>query len=791
MIMMRFFTSDLRRNLIKIVCLTLGMSIGFLLIAKAYLEETYDTFHPGHEQLYLLTESVTMNGEYREYDKTAGAIAPGIKRYSPLVESATRYTYLHSDMRLMTSDRKYHRAQNVLMADSCFFDVFRTEILAGDPHEALSVVNSIMIPQSLAEQLGPDAMGMELQAPDWLPDIKFTVRGIYKDFPLNTVLSNGVYLSLSSIGQFTYDGRDNWIGNDRYVSFVRLTAGADPKDLQPHVSKMLTGNIDSEDLEMTHYNIGTKPITDIHSSNDSVRTMIWILTLLAVILLMSAGLNYLLITIGQMGKRAKEMAVRKCYGTSNLKIFGIVMGESLFFLTVSMALAILIAMCLSDACMRLLGHTAGELLTTGQVWMVEVAVCLGLLIVTGVIPAWMYCRTPVAHSFRVKVCSRRLWKLALLSIQFIASGFLTCMLVLVGRQYAHVSSTDMGLEYQQLGYINLGGVPQVQRPVLKEELGRLGCVEGVSTNDRDLTDWGSGNNVWTTDWEKEVNVADMYFANPDLFDVAGVKITEGTTFSAEADSTVNEVMVEETFRDVWEKIDGPLAEGEGLVGKRFYITEHSGDDRKEFTICGVFGKMQRGGVQDDNADKRAAVMFPAKSVRNNMYIRFSELTPENLTAAQEVVKRVLPDKDIYITPYKDKIEARTADVRNFGLSVMIIGIVIILIAMIGLVGYTSDEVQRRAKEVAIRKVTGSPASQIVRMFVIDIMKVAVPSLIVGGSLAMIVGRRWLSQFTYQVELSPLADVTCLLCLFVILVAVVALNTLSVARSNPVDSFRDE
>ncbi len=788
---MRFFTSDLRRNLIKIVCLTLGMSIGFLLIAKAYLEETFDTFHPGHEQLYLLTESITMNGEYREYLQTAGAIAPGIKRYSPLVESATRYANALSDVRFMTPDKKYHMVQKVLMADSCFFDVFQTEIVAGDPHEALSVVNSIMIPQSLAEQLGPDAMGMELQAPDWIPDIKFTVRGIYKDFPLNTVLSNGVYLSLNSIGQFKYDGRNNWMGNDIYRSIVRLTAGADPKDLQPHVSKMLTDNIDKEELEMTHYNISAIPFTDVHSISDSVRTMVWILTLLAVILLMSAGLNYLLITIGQMGKRAKEMAVRKCYGTSNLKIFGLVMGESLSFLAFSMFMAILIAMCLSDACMRLLGCTAGELLTTGQVWMVEVAVCMGLLIVTGVIPAWMYCRTPVAHSFRVKVRSRRFWKLALLSIQFIASGFLACMLVLVGRQYAHVSSTDMGLEYQQLGYISLGGVPQQQRSVLKAELDRLGCVEGVSSNDNDLTDWGAGNNVWTTDWEKEVNVADLYFANSDLFEVAGVKIIEGSTFRADADSTVNEVMVDETFRDVWEKIDGPLAEGEGLVGKRFYITEHSGDERKEFTICGVFGKIQRGGVQEDNADNRAAVMFPAKSVRSNMYIRFSELTPENLAAAQVVVKRVLPDNEKYVTPYSEKIEARTADVRNFGLSVMIIGIVIILIATIGLVGYTSDEVQRRVREVAIRKVTGTPASQIVRMFVTDIMKIAIPSLIAGGFLAMIVGRRWLSQFTYQVELSLPADVACLLCLFVIIVAVVALNTLSVARSNPVDSFRDE
>ena len=794
MIMMRFFTNDLRRNLIKIACLTLGMAIGFLLIAKAYLMATFDTFHPDHERIYCLTQSFTMDGEYREHDQTAGAIAPGIQRYSPLVENATRFTYIGGETRFMTSDGNYHNVQSVCMADSCYFDVFGTEILGGDPHEALSVVNSLMIPESLADQLGPDALGMELQAPDWAPGIKFTIRGIYKDFQLNTVLPGGVYLSLSSIGQFAWDSRGCWIGGNQYVSFVKLTAEADPEDLQPQVSKMLKDNLDSEILEMTHYNIGAKPLTDAYATRDSVRTMIWILTLLTVILLMSAGLNYLLITIGQMGKRSKEMAVRKCYGTSNLKIFGRVMGESLFFLSVSMAMAILIAMCLSDTSARLLGYTAKELLTTGHVWIVEGAVCLVLLIVTAAIPAWMYCRTPVAHSFSVKVRSRRIWKLALLAVQFIASGCLACLLVLVGRQYAHVSATDMGFEYQNLGYVYLGGEPQEQASLLKAELQRLGCVEGVSTNDSDLIDWGSAISAWTTDKGKMVNVAYKHYANPDLFEVTGMKIKEGSAFRADADSTVNEVMVDETFRDVWEKIDGPLADGESLVGKRIYLSEHSlvkGDTGREFTICGVFGKLRRGGVAADNTDRRAVVMFPANSARPNVYIKFSEITPENLAVAQDVVNRVLPDREIYVTPYKEKIEARTVGVRNFGTSVMIIGVVIMLIAMIGLVGYTSDEVQRRAKEVAIRKVTGTPAAQIVRMFAVDIMKVAVPSLIAGGALAMIVGRRWLSQFTDQVQLSPVIDVACLAGVLVILVAVVALNTLSVAQSNPVDSLRDE
>ena len=88
---MKFFTSDLRRNLIKILCLTVGLAVGFLLIAKIYFEQTYDSFFPDIDRLYRLTESVVQNGEYREYKNTPGGSAPELQRHIPQIEKATRF----------------------------------------------------------------------------------------------------------------------------------------------------------------------------------------------------------------------------------------------------------------------------------------------------------------------------------------------------------------------------------------------------------------------------------------------------------------------------------------------------------------------------------------------------------------------------------------------------------------------------------------------------------------------------------------------------------------------------
>lgn len=792
--MMNFFTSDLRRNIIKTVCLTLGLAIGFLLVAKVYFEETYDTFFPDSDRIYRLNESVEMNGEYREYPHTAGAIAPGLKRYSPIVEAATRYCYFYfNNTKVKTDDGMAFNVNGVIMTDSCFFDVLPTEIIAGDPHEALAVKGSLMIPESLAKQIGDDVLGKTLRCV-YYPDLTFIINGVYKDYPLNSTIPNDIFLSLSSIGDFTYDGRENWMGNDMYTSLVRLAPGSAAKDIQPHVDIMLKENIDKEDLEMSNYNIHATPLVGFHTSDSTVRTMNWILTLLAVVMLMCAGLNYLLITLGQTGKRSKEMAIRKCYGTSDTKIFLRVLGESIFFLCVSMALAVLLVFCFSETCQQLLGYTPLQLLTTGKVWIAEGIVCLALLMVTGAIPAWIYCRTPVAHSFSVKVKNRRFWKLALLCVQFFAASLLLCMLALVGRQFSFVSSVNMGFEYENIGQVTLANLPQSTRHSLVHELKKLSCVEGVSSALHDFIYTGAGNNVWIDDVEKQVNIADLYGANSDIFDVMGMKFIEGGTFREDADSTTHEVIVEERFYDVLRKAGLDVKKGE-MVGTSFNITEHvyeqNGISSNEYTVCGVIGNMKRGGFENNSADMRAAVIFPSRDIRERLYVRFNKMSPENMAQAQSVIDNIAGEVELYIIPYREQVLGLAQPVKQFGLAVMVIGISILLIALIGLIGYVADEVAFRSREVAIRKVSGYSASQIVKLFVIDILKIALPATIAGGVVAIPVGQRWLSQFAEQTSLAPWLNILLAILLLVIIMSVVALNTLSIARDNPVKHLHQE
>ena len=788
---MKFFTSDLRRNIIKILCLSIGLAVGFLLVAKIYFEQSYDSFFPDIDRIYRITESTVQNGEYKERQYTPGGSAPELQRHIPQIEKATRFTTLsNGDPVLKLEDGRKIGVADVTLADTCCFDVLKTPILEGDPHEVLAVEDLVMIPRSLAEKIGGDVIGQRFSVVDWGDSYKMTVGGVYEDYPLNSTRKNAVYLSMPTIGKFMWEGScDNLIGNDRYSSYALLAEGADPEEVSALMVKHLKTVIDEEAFTIYDFRMWVRPMAGAYSSQDGVKTMSWMLGILAVVMLMCAGLNYLLIVIGQLSARGKEMAIRKCFGTGRKSIFLMVMGESLFFMLVSLGLAVILAFCFSDLCRDLLGYSPKELFSTGKVWIAEGLVCVGLLVFTGIIPSVIYSRTPVAQAFRLATHGRKVWKLILLAVQFMATGMVMCLLVLVGRQYCMIGNLDIGLDYENVAMFYRYPMSDEKTRTVMDELKKLPFVEGVASADVHPTDWASGNNIWTEGREAdEVNVADMEWSNPELFDVMGMPLVQGRGFGANADSTVNEVIVEERMVEVFQKNFGE--EDEDIIGKTFYITGHA-DGGMLNTIVGVVGNLRRGGFESENADKRVAVFFPSSKVRGNVFIRFTELTPENLTASQKVLDSINDGDEIYITPYRMKIEAKRSGIRKFGMSVMVVGIAIILIALIGLIGYVADEVNRRAKEIAIRKVNGTDAWKIVRLFCLDVLKVAVPSLIVGGAAAMVVGQRWLSQFTDRVSLSPLSMMACLAVLLILIMGVVAVNTLRVARSNPIDHLRSE
>ena len=141
--------------------------------------------------------------------------------------------------------------------------------------------------------------------------------------------------------------------------------------------------------------------------------------------------------------------------------------------------------------------------------------------------------------------------------------------------------------------------------------------------------------------------------------------------------------------------------------------------------------------------------------------------------------------------YASELANQYASQLNFRNGILVAGIVTMIIALFGLVGYTSDEVNRRRKEIAIRKVNGAKVKDILRIFLKDIMKIALPCIIVGDLGAWLIARQWLMSFSEKITMTPLLFIGVTIILLVIIGLSVIINCYKVANSNPVKYLKDE
>jgi len=777
-----------QHNWIKIVCLAVGLATGIVLIGKAGFEQSWDKFFPTSDRIYVACEDIIMDGEYKHNPQTAGAVAHGIKRYCPQVEAATRYTSFAWDMPIVTDDDKRVHT-NYALVDSCFFDVFPFRILVGNPKKTLSQVDCCMIPRSLAEKLMGIENPLDLVGKKIYYNIRggwaLTVGGIYEDIPLNSKLHGmEVMVSMPTITRIMFDGRDNWVGNDRYESYVRLAKGIMPDDLKPQIEKMKRDNLPLDKLKKAGVDLGfsVQPLVDYHTKDEGTRRMTWIVSILAAVLIGCAVMNYLLLVIGGISQRAKEMAVHQCYGAEARHIYQKVLTESVIHLLLSLTLAALLLFLFKDTIEELVGAPLIVLLLTGSnIWLI-VSTCLVVLLITGLVPSWIYTHIPLAAAFKNYNHSHRIWKLLLLGLQFASATFLIILLIVVGRQYRMMVNDDPGYDYSTLGSLLVDGVSIDQRQLAMDELRKLSSVKGVTMSYANLTQHQSGDNILLPGDDREyMNIADLYYVGDGYFDVMEIPLVSGRTFTEQTD-TLREVMVSRKFEERMKELAG----WDQALGKQIICTSFQGP----YTIVGVFEDTRIGSIT--NPDSRPSVCYYSRKPEQMHYILIRFQSMDGLEAANKLVKELVTDNpDISIVPYNQMVTELYTDAHRFRTTVMIGGLVALIIALIGLIGYLAGEIARRQKEIAIRKVNGARIADVLKLFHTDILRVALPAVVIGATGAWYVVRLWLEQFSEKTTLSPIILVGGALAVIIVILSVVCLGCYRVASSNPVNYLKTE
>jgi putative ABC transport system permease protein len=780
----------------RVISLATGLAFGLLLLSEVLYFYSYDGFYPDAHRIYVVHESFSTDpssSKLESHHRVSGAIAPGLKSEVPGIEAATRLNPLGKNV-FYTADLKSYEGE-ISLADEFLFEVLDRPVIHGNPEEILKSPMNCMVSTKVANELGGDVIGQEIELKQY-PNRKLTIAGVFEALPENTNYPYDVLISMVSTPQFfSWDGTQNWLGNDRYYACVKLEGGVDAESLAPAVRKMQEKNQDIEMLEQEQPGLVFKytfnKIGRIRA--ESGKDMIIILSTIAISVLFVSLMNYILLTLSVLINRAKTSAIYKTCGAGSGHLMRLIFSETLFLFLISIAGAVILIGVFKPLAEAQLGHSLSAAFNSYVVWPI-LAIITFLIVVTSYLPGRFFSQIPVVSGFRDFKQKKNKWKQALLSFQFIGASFILTVMVIVTLQYNNMRNADHGYQTKGIFYGSTTGMDGNKLSIVLNELRAMPEISTVGLGYGVPHNGASGNNVFSLDEKRDLfNVADFYFIDEHYLSILNVQVKEGEGFSSNR-AVSNDLLISQKGADLLKLNNGWT---DGVVGRQIPISEHG-----TTTIRGVFPDFVINSIADP--DLRPAVFFylPEEkfeqrkmedaSMTFNILVKTKVGThPDILKKMTDVFNLAMPQKDAEIKSLELELQDKYASERGFRNAMMAGNVVILLITTIGLIGYTTNEATRRRKELAIRKINGAQLSDILRSFIIDMEFVVIPAVLLGLAGAWLIANRWMQHFSARI---PLSWTIFFLCSFFIILLVGTIAILSYTRTankNPVEALKYE
>ena len=748
----------------KVISLGLGLAMSILLFARVAYEQSYDTCFRDYDRIYQVWSQFVMNGEALEpQTMNMGPLAGAILESFPKeVEGATCTCRYLASWPLYYGNHRFNESK--ICADSLFFQTMGIEVLSGNPVQDLQQPNVVYLSKSLAERMfgGEEPIGKVIS---YNHERDLTVRGTFADLPDNTTVGADAVISLPptwAAQQMNY----SWNGGDSYCQYVRLRPGVDVDDLNTRMEKMAEKYLPERDS--WSYSAWVKPLRDTFRQQDDVRRMFTIMLTLGLSILFITALNYALISISSLSRRAKMVGVHKCSGASGEGIFGMFMLETLIVVALALGVMFLLLWSFRDFVEDTAATKLTNLFEGSRLW-VPAATAGVLLLVGGVLPGRLFARIPVTQVFRRYTEGKKGWKRPLLFVQFAGVAFICGLMCMVMMQYHFVMSKDMGFSTERIAGTYLPFKTARECDNAYNFFRSLPYVEDLSAAYGNPLEGYSGCFINGEDGNTFFS-ARFDACMPNYYDLMGMKLKEGRL-----PRDNSEVVVNETFVSL-------MKWGKEALGRTVHTMGET------VTVTGVLKDFQINGFY---AEPMPYIGFTTRQFNNDLHFLLKEPFAENLQRLTKAAAEAFPDKTIDFTSMDEAMQTMYNPVRVFRNATAVAGVVMFFIMLMGLLGYTADEVQRRSKEIAIRKVNGAEASAILRLLGRDVLYVAGPAVAIGVVASWYVNTLWMDMFTAQASMSAVVYVLIGVAVLAVITGCVLWKSWRIANENPVLSIKSE
>jgi len=779
------------RNLIKnkfysfinIAGLSMGLTVGMLILLWVNNELSFDGFHSKVKNIYRVNSYLGSGNTKRIWDNTQGPVAAYALKEIPGVKLAVRITSGGSS--IFSYGDKLLKEDRTAYTDPSFFQLFDFKLLKGDLKKPFPNNQSVIVTQSTAKKYfgDQDPVGKVLQQ-----DHKdnFTVCGVIADFPNNSSINYDMLFPMDIVAK-SYNGKNFWKsldsdwGNFGYTTFFEVQPGTPLKPIGEKLIRIQVQNAPWIKVSLKDDAYQLQPVSTIHlyeaDGSASGAQTVKIFLIIAVLILLIAWINYVNLSSARALLRAKEVSIRKIVGAEKRQLFTQFIVETLLFFFISMCLAFVLIMVLMPYYNDISGKQLQFNLLDSSVWKVLSLTIAGTLLASSIYPALLLSSFEPLKALKGKLTlgiGNVAFRKVLVTTQFVFSVTLIVVTLVIGKQLKYIREKDPGYDRSQVFSFRMGEM-QKHLEAVKAELKNQPGIDAVAVSDNHLV-----NNTHTTagvDWNGKDPNSTMIIhhlgIDENFIPVMKIKLLTGNNFTGiKSDSThfiLNETAVNITG------IKNP-------IGKRFKYQETEG------TIIGV--------VKDFNtASFKQRIEPTVIYYEPHGYMLYVKTTGENtakaLAASARLWNRYNPGFPFEYNFMDEEYANLYKTDQRTGLLFNIFSVIAIMISCLGLLGLSTYTAQVMTKEIGIRKVLGASVSSIVALVSREFLKLVCIAILIGSPLAWWAVNKWLQDFVYRIDINWVIFLMAGLLALGIAVITISFQSIKAALANPVKSLRSE
>ena len=772
--------------------LSLGMAAFLLIAFYFHHESSCDDFHAQKDDIYLVIRENRMGDAAERKAITGAPLAPLLLQDFPVIDQAVRFT--HFGKEIVGSDEKRFHEERFFYADGGALNIFSFPLSSGDPEPLFEPFSLYLTPVSAAKYFGgSDPVGRTLQVTFNGRSIDYTVRGVLEPIPSNSHLQFDFLASYSSLNSVLeeYFFSRHW--DSPTWTYVLLQDGASPEALDAQLGPFTERYVDKWHYTSIHHTLC--PLKDVYFHAPGPLPGPWgntsILVLLSsasLFVLLIACMNFMNLQTARSTNRAKEIGLRKTVGALKRQLITQFLSESVLYSLLSLLIALVIVEVFLPSFRTLVGtpffvdysfnsSIPAIILTTGFL--------VGLL--AGIYPAFHLSAFPpnlILRGVPVRGRAGLMVRRVLVTSQFVLSVVFIIIVLLVGRQTRFLQNRTLGFDKESLVHIDIQDkAVRSKYNLLKSRWMSLPAVKGVTASSM-IPGVTSQNGITIRDKTGEDISIGIIYVDADYLETMGIRVIQGRGFSSTvlSDASSALMMNENALQRLgWHDAIGREVE---LVWKLDRIVP-----MYQTTLIGITEDFH---FRDLTIPMQPVLMKIDPRRYNHVFIRIQSGSDRAvLESLHRIWREFRFEQSFECTFLTDAMENVYRPFHNLSKAIQIAMFLSILIASLGLFGLASFMVEKRTKEIGIRKVLGASSRKIVSMITRDFLVLIVLANLLAWPAAYWIAGRLLESFAYRIRITPVPFVLALCAVLIVGLLSVSLQALRAAATDPSRTLRYE